>query len=209
MDVAVLWDICSTRSAVDPIGPDARVALHPTDLHSVTPWQARQTLGRMQVDAFGVPVDLWVDMVGTAGISARGAAHSSFDDMTVAAGIMEASLGSTPVSVDEDTSQGAYARLRLVGTGYLALTLRAVVQLLSRVEPTLPQRVEEILAELPALAPPKPARRSTSRSPTSSCAPRDATAWTTSRRRSRDVRRSSPRATCTRARSTRGSPRRC
>jgi hypothetical protein len=153
IDVAVLWDICSTRTSIDPIGPDARVASHSSDLCNPSPWQARQGIGRTQLIAFGVPINLWLEMVGIAGVSAQGAARSAFDDPGASKAIMKATLGSTPTAAGENTMEGAYARLWLEGSGQVGLTLRSMVGFLSQYDPKLRGTIAAIVEQIPGLDP--------------------------------------------------------
>jgi hypothetical protein len=153
VDVAVINDVCTTRSELDPLGPIAETASNPNNLRNPTPWKSRHSLGRTQVHAYGIPIDVAVDVVGAAGISCRGTASSAFQDRRVSQGIMEATLGPKSTTAAGTMAEGLYARLRLEGSSEIELSLRAAIDALSQVDPELNKTVTDIVNQIPGLQP--------------------------------------------------------
>jgi hypothetical protein len=153
IDVAVLWDICTARTAIDAVGPDLRVAASAADLRNVAPWQSRRPLGRMYVLAFGLPVNVLVDVVGVAGISCQGTARSAFDDPRASQGILEATIAPRRTAAGDSAMQGAFARLWLEGSTHVDLSLRSMVGLLSEFDPGLRRTIVDVLSQMRALDP--------------------------------------------------------
>ncbi len=151
VDVGILQDLCWTRAELDPAGQEDRIVATTNVLPAVQPWRARQRLGRTQVMAYGIPVDLEVDLTGTAGVTCLATAKSSYSDPKTSQAIMSSVLAPQSANVDGSRMQGLYSTLRLEGSASVGLNLRKAVDFLSEYDGGLSDFVLSIADSVPGL----------------------------------------------------------
>jgi hypothetical protein len=132
VNVTVLQEMCRTRAEIGRFGRHVEIATDPHRLRSTAPWAGTQCLGSMRIAAFGlIPIEVTVNLIGSAGVSTQGTADSALSDTHKNQGILMTTLAPHAAKSDDARTEGLYARFALAGSAQVGLSLREAVEALA------------------------------------------------------------------------------